>query len=484
MKRAAPLPGISTATRRGWRRRARDEEGMLLIELMIAGMVLVVAIMGLFMGFDSARRLSAIAERQTSAAHRARLEVERVQALSYANLAMSAVPSHSTDTKNPDYYVTSGTSTCASPGTFQYDPQSTATETIVCDATNGQIPATGTSWSDGSLSGTVYDFVTWHSDGNCGSGCPTSQNYKRVTVAVTVNTPAGVHPMKPIILYTLIADPTAHSNAVTNGVQNPLDDPSTTCQNSSGQQVQCSAGIDNGTANVWFLHDYPASGSSPVPPSANHLVHATVAPTGTCTNGATSGSGVAGCPQPDLMNTTAPTSPSTTTCTGPSNLCNYSGTSAPSGYDGGRTLAPDTACANTPSSTDNTKGELWVTAPLSAQMTLTGYGGLTLYTSTISAAATTVTFCIGIYDVPNSIVNLPSSPPTLLGASSYTPSSWPTTTTAQSFDFQYLATGSTATVAATHRIGVRIWLSSTSTGNIAAIYDHPSYQSQVQLNSQ
>ena len=455
----------------------------MLIELLIAGFVLVVAIIGLMLGFDSARRLSQISERRTSAAHRARMEIERVQGLAYANVVMSGVPTHSTDTTNPDYYVASGTSSCTSPPNFQYDPSSTSTEVIACDATNGQISPTGTSWSDGSLSGTVYDFVTWHTDNSCGSGCPTSQNYKRLTVEVTVNTPAGSHPMPPVISYTFIADPNAHSNAVTNGVQNPLDSPSTTCTNASGQQGDCSAGLANGTANNWFLHDYPASGASPAPPNANHVVHATVAPTGTCTQGATSGAGVAGCPQPDLMDTNTPSSPSSPSCTGPSHLCNYSTDLGTSGFDGGRILQPDTTCSGTPTSTVNGKGELWVTAPLTSSMTLTGYGGLVLYTESVAAATPSVTMCVAVYDVPNSIVNLPSSPATELGAAAYSPPSWPTTATLEAFDFQFLSSG-TVTVASGHRLGLRVWLSSASTGNVAVIYDHPSYASQVQLNSQ
>lgn len=455
---------------------------MLLVELLIAGTVLIVAIVGVFLGFDGARKLSAIAERQSSAAHRARQEVERVQGLAFSAIALNAVPSHSTDSTNPDYYVSNGTSTCASPTTFQYDPANTsATETMVCDATNGQIPSSGTAWSDGPLSGYVYDFVTWHTDGACGSGCPTSQNYKRLTVEVTVTTAANVHPVQPLIISTLIADPTAHSNAVTNGVQNPLDSPSTTCSNALGQQVPCTSGLGSGSANNWFLHDYPASGSSPpVAPSADHATHATVAATVPCLAGATSGPNVAGCPQPDLMDTNAPSQSSTAP------LYNYSleqGTTTLLGFAGGRILKPDTTCSGTPTSTDNTKGELWVTAPLSSSITLTGYGGLTLYTETLAGATPSVTVCVAVYDVPNSIVNMPSSPPTELGASAYSPPTWPTTPTAQSFNFQFLSSG-TATIAATHRIGVRVWPSSASGGSIAAIYDHPSYASQVQLNSQ
>jgi len=38
------------------------------------------------------------------------------------------------------------------------------------------------------------------------------------------------------------------------------------------------------------------------------------------------------------------------------------------------------------------------------------------------------------------------------------------------------------TIPSTHRIGVRFWVSSASGADIAVVYDHPAYPTQVQLN--
>src|SRR6185437_4527556 len=53
---------------------------------------------------------------------------------------------------------------------------------------------------------------------------------------------------------------------------------------------------------------------------------------------------------------------------------------------GGRILTTDVGCSSAPSATDNTKGELWVTAPLSSTTTFTGEGGISIYTQTADPA--------------------------------------------------------------------------------------------------
>jgi hypothetical protein len=61
-------------------------------------------------------------------------------------------------------------------------------------------------WSDGLVKGSVYDFVTWHTDGHCGA-CKPSQNYKRITVVVTVKVPGGNHETPPLRVSTLMVEP-------------------------------------------------------------------------------------------------------------------------------------------------------------------------------------------------------------------------------------------------------------------------------------
>jgi Tfp pilus assembly protein PilV len=446
---------------------AAAENGFALVEILAAILVLSVGILALFGSLTSSRGLTRDSERLEIVAHRAQDEIERVHAIPYAKVALDGVPATSADPKNPAYYVKPG-----SPTAYQWDRNVPATEPLVIDtATPGSISAVPKTWSESGLSGKVYDYVTWATDGGCGSGCPASANYKRISVAVTIDGPG--RPSSFILVSSFMVDPDAKpSGAITNGTQNPLTDPTTKCQNPQGQLVDCTNGIGTGTANTWFLYDTPATSSARAAITGDHATHRTVAPVGTCSGGNTTG-----CPVPDLMGTTAPP-----TATPTPTLYKYSNEQSGT-YTGGRVLRRDVDCSATPSATDNSKGELWVTNPLTAAKTLTGVGGMIIHTQTLGGASANVTFCAAFYDVPGSITNLVASPPTKLGAVSYTPAQWPQSLDQISFVFDFLGATSSVKVASGRRIGVRIWATATSDADIAVAYDHPSYPAQVQLNS-
>ncbi len=195
------------------------EDGFGLIEVLVAAVVLTVGILGLVGALDGSRRLTLLSERRTSIAHRAQQEIERLQTVPYAELAMISTPTHSSETSNPDYYV-NGT-----PPKYQWDPTpSSPTEELVlatstpaeCESTPqegcGVVSGEPTAWSDGRLLGYVYDFVTWHTDGHCGTLCPAAKDYKRITVVVTVTVPGGTHPVTPVRVSAFIPDPNASAS--------------------------------------------------------------------------------------------------------------------------------------------------------------------------------------------------------------------------------------------------------------------------------
>jgi Tfp pilus assembly protein PilV len=441
----------------------RGQAGFLMIELLAAIVLMSVGILATLGVLESSRALSLVSERQETMVHRARQELERLSALPYSELSMSATPTPSASTSNPDFAVnTDGTPTYTYGG---------LAESLALDATNGVVPATAQSWSEGNEGGSYYDFVTYHSDGQCGSECPSSQNYKRIVVAITG---AGSGPpYHPIYLSTYIVDPNAMPNAaVTNG--EPLGATSTNCTNSQGQTVSCTVGL-SGSAFTYFMYDTPSS-STWSAPTTSHTVHATVAPSNS--SSCTGGSNVSGCPVPDLMGTAGSTQDDTASLNNYSTDLDWLGP-----YPGGRALAPDTTCAATPTRTDNSKGELWLGPTLSSSATLTGEGGLNLLTQTLNGASATVELCIGLYEVPASDTDLIATPPTLLGVASYQPPSWPTSMAPISLIFSFLTSG-TVTVPAGHRIGLRLWITPSSTSDIAIAYDHPLFQSEVELDTQ
>jgi len=283
-----------------------------------------------------------------------------------------------------------------------------------------------------------------------------------------------------------------------------LTDPSTKCANSSGQTVSCTAGIDSGNPNTYFLHDWPAtSPGTPQPPSGDHATHPTV---GTITGLVCTALIVSGCPVPDLMDTSPPSGDTTT------HVYNYASDQATGGYLGGRLLQP--SCADTCLSTSgggtgstsdcngggwtskllNVRSEFWVSSPLTATTTFTGDGGINIFTQTLGGVAAIVSFCVEIYDVPpsgtaGSLANLLAWPPVDLGGAAYVPevvssANWPSIASQLSFVFNFRGSSGAVSIAAGHRLGVRIWAKVNTNTPIAVIYDNPSYPAQVQLNSQ
>jgi Tfp pilus assembly protein PilV len=211
------------------RSRIAAEHGFGLIEVLVAAFVITVGALALIGGLNSARKLTLLSERRTAMAHRAQLELERLQTYPYAELAMFSKPVHSAVATNPDYYVNLASPVkCTAEPCFAWNTTSTGEEEQVtvaakegvdcavkeetgCGIVSGSPSGRECSkyvgaceWKDGLVEGSVYDFVTWHSDGKCGAKCPASANYKRLTVVVTVKVPKGNHEPTALRVSTLI----------------------------------------------------------------------------------------------------------------------------------------------------------------------------------------------------------------------------------------------------------------------------------------
>jgi prepilin-type N-terminal cleavage/methylation domain-containing protein len=467
------------------------QQGFTMVELLVAIVLVAVGILSTVGVLASAHKLSAVAERQTSLAHRAQRELERLQSLSYGKLAMTAAPAHSTDPANPDFYALAG-------GTFQYDrDDASKTESFAVDSA-GAIGTAGQPWTDGRLSGSIYDFVTWTTDPKCGPGCPTSNDYKRITVVVTLT--GATHPSKPALVSTVVADPNAApTGAPQDSVQNPLDSPSTTCQvgtNGDGSPIlgACSNGID-GTPITNYLYDTKtldtSNGGDVItrqPITGDHTTHQTIAPVKNVLGQVVCsllGLLLSNCQNPNLMGSTPPPAP-----TPLPPVYKYSTNVTGDVYTGGQVLHQDVSCSSTPSwtGTDQNKGDFWTTPALSSSTTLNGSGGATLYMQSATGVAVNATICLGIYAAPQSILGLLNTPPVQLGVLALANVNVPTVPTPVSFNFTgaFGTSGgqaNTYTFVAGKRIGIRVWIAA-SAGDVALLYDHPQFASVVQVNAQ
>lgn len=452
------------------------QRGFTVVELLIAILLLIVGIMALAETFVAAGKLTLVSERQAAMSHVGRSELERLQGFGYAQLAMTSPPVSSASPANPDYYVSNQGSTYY----LQPDPNATAKEQLAIDTASGNVPPAAQPWSSGTSSGYFYDFVTYHTDGNCGSGCPAGQNYKRLVVEVTQSGPGS--PKNAVIIQTLVASPSAApSGYVANGVQNPLQAAGTQCGTPPGP---CQIGIAQGNANSYYLYDQTATGSYGGPPSLDNTLHDTVGIVqGLLCNALLQ----LGCPVPDLMGTTSPSSASSAVLNYSTDLGGPAGSTSGSGsqYQGGRLLTKpaSSTCSSPPSANSaatNQQAQTWVTPGVGATETLNGNGGMTLFMQSANGVTASVTLCMALWVYPPSLLNLISLPPVEIGAFAYAVASLPTTPIPVSFTFNV---GSATTLTVGKRIGVEVWLAAASSASAAIQYDNPSFASQLQINT-
>ena len=452
--------------------RTRAESGFTTIELILAMFVAIVGVISLVGTLDVSRRVTTYSEMKEAASHVAEQTMEELRALDYGELALNGnvMPSSSTDPNNPAHYLQGGGTT------YLWDQESGApaghtAEPLVIDATDGAVPAIAETWNDGRIEGKIYRYVTCASAAaeDCDQG-PDTSAYKRVIVAVTVETRLG--PQKPILVSTLVSDP----NLANGEGSNPTESPNTSCTNEAGVSGPCSQAA-TGTVSTWYLYDTAATNATRQEIAGSHPTHATVAASGTCTASDTSG-----CPVPDLMGIDPPPAPDVTPP-----VYNYSNEITGGTTPGGAVVRRDTTCTGTPTTTDNTKGHMWVTAPLTTAMSLSD-AAMSVSTQTFNGATADAMICVGFYDVPGSITNLVDSPPTPLVAKGFDNNSfdnssisWPRTATSLAFTLELFDAGS-ATIAVGHRLGVRIWTSSSSGADLVVLYDHPQHVSYLQVS--
>jgi hypothetical protein len=135
--------------------------------------------------------------------------------------------------------------------------------------------------------------------------------------------------------------------------------------------------------------------------------------------------------------------------------------------------------------------EWWSTPPLSSGLSITGAGGMTLYTNTLHGLSVSVTLCVGVYlQTPVTLLgstildplNILATHTVRLGVAAYAMAAWPAVPTPISFTFTNLFSAQAA--AAGLSLGVRVWLAASSGDDVVLQYDAPTVRSSIQINSQ
>ena len=231
---------------RARRHRARllAQDGLTLMEVLVAMVVLVVGLFGYFGTLTASGTAITAAERANAMTQIGDQTLQTVQALPYASVSDSAAPSKTTttDTTNPTYYLVTGAvagdaSCTAGQLCYQWNPASaTSAELVDVSTTNGKVAPGPTTVVTPAPSGatcttsnttacqevfSVYTFVTDVTDSICPTTCSgTAYSYKRVTVAVKNLGPGSPH--NPLYFSTVVYYPGSTSTGAT-GATGPKD---------------------------------------------------------------------------------------------------------------------------------------------------------------------------------------------------------------------------------------------------------------------
>jgi Tfp pilus assembly protein PilV len=219
--------------------RLRDEDGLTMIEVLVAASVLLIGLVGAFEGIISSNRAVTAGERYAAMEQVGEQALQAAQSLPYASIADSSAPTQTstTNTTNPTSYLSAN---CTGGSCYQWNPSSSSSiEPLAVSTTNGKVapgptsvvvpsPTTGcttTATTNCQMTFSVYTFVTDSTDAVCsqsGVTCPSTTSYKRITVAV-VNAGTGA-PFDPLYLSAFVGyDAGGSSNPLTSGSTTCLD---------------------------------------------------------------------------------------------------------------------------------------------------------------------------------------------------------------------------------------------------------------------
>jgi prepilin-type N-terminal cleavage/methylation domain-containing protein len=430
----------------------RDEQGFTLVEVLTAATLAAVGVAATLGVFGSSQRASVVSQRKEVAVQQAQAAMDRMQLMEYADLKLSTLPVHHSDPQHPFNKVVN---------TTQLQVKTGLTEDLIVDTDQGQVFVGPERFDVGSgssqMSGYIYRFITWR-DENCPTGtCDGSQNTKRLTVAVTVDGAGAIAQRAPVWITSVTADP----NAAPPGSDLPPN---------------ANPGSGNGEAETFYLYDTRCSQTSRSTITGHHSTHNTSSrgaasiDYSTCENADLT-------KRPDLMGTgSIPGDASTAlykysndlTGTYPGGLAMKNiGSSCPTSY-----LAADSTNLSVP---NQWNVHTWATNQFTSTFTLSGRVVVQLYTQTLDAVPASGMICATL--VSRSTSNgVPTD--TVLGSSTYTNSTWPTSPTPLTFTWDL---PSSVNITSNRRLLLVISARGESDADLVMLYDHPSYQSFLQV---
>jgi type II secretory pathway pseudopilin PulG len=170
--------------------KVRNEDGMTIVEVLVAGIILVVGGLGVLGVVDAATRNTFRAEQSQVVANVLQGEMEKLRQIPYSELALTELPVHASDPDDPDsrvastsFFYTGRNGTGLKP--LVYNGASNGAETIEGGTVDpGPVP-----FEIGDVKGSINRYVVWDT---CPSAlCTDGRHLKRAVVTVSLDRTAS-----------------------------------------------------------------------------------------------------------------------------------------------------------------------------------------------------------------------------------------------------------------------------------------------------
>ena len=453
-------------------RKSTSESGMTIVEVVVAAVIVVLGSLAVFSLVAASARNNFRAEQSQVANNRLQQEMEKIKQLPYDQVAVTDIPSDTSDVTDPRWRITSASYAIRTDGTLPAPIVYNGSPLFGGGNVTGAAVDPGpTAFTSGDVTGQIYRMVVWENDESCPSTeCPGTQDLKRVIVAVRLDTTASGGERVYQEIQTQMVDPEVEP--VDN--ENPLP-----------------PGDDDATPWTLWLSDTTCDSTARIPNTVDHLAHNT---RGVCASGMKNGNDPGA---PDLMFDEAPLfNPE-------SPLFDYATDVEPSvnpGQDKGLQMVPgltngcpayaaEIATAPDAEADRFLKIHKFLSPPLPAgsSIVLDGEGTLNLWTQTVNAQPYSGSICVWLFIRTSGAVdtfavnNAPASQG--LGYFPHSQGSWPTAWEEIHVPLDF----SLGTIQAGDQVGVALAVERGGTGTgdgtqgLQFQYDEPSFDTRVEL---
>jgi hypothetical protein len=469
---------------RGLARSLRREDGLTVVEVVVAAMIMIIGGLAVLQLVDAAARNNYRSEQTQVADNRMQEEIEKIKEIPYDELALTGLPQDQSDITDPRWR-TQGTN-------YAVTKQGGTPQPLIYNGTSldsggtvsgGVIDPAPTPFTSGDVHGTIYRSVVWENDPSCSEAqCPGNQDLKRVIVAVRadVTGSGGSRPYQEF--QTKVVDPNARTPT----------------------GVPCPAASCSGAPKPWtfFLTDTSCHQSSRQPITGEHATHNT---RGACTVAGSDNQHTGNTPgSPDLMYPSAPV------LDPESPLYDYANDVEPPVDpldDKGLQMLPQSSAGCAIDSLGVSVGDLlgdqkwrkvhrWLSQPMPGGVDIQLLGGpdnyLDLWTQTVNGVAYSGKICFWLFERHTNILGIPIDTPAvnldppLLNATyfTYSQSTWPTTWTELHIPINFSLN---LHLLPNSRLGLAIAIDRSGTGDgtqgLQFMYDEPSFDSRLELKT-